>query len=305
VAKGKRSRGDDGWKIVLGHYLDEFLDFFFPQISADIERGRYTFLDKELPSLSRRASTGRRITDSLVKVHLRNGGAKWLLIHIEVQGQAEKSFEERLFIYSYRIFDRHGRDVVTLAVLADDQKDYRPERFEMGRWGCHHHFTFPSVKLYDYRERVEELEKSANPFAVVVLAHLRHNETKRSGRKRLFWKLSLAKDLDKKGFGRNMRKDLYLFVDWLLALPEELETEFNEEMKRYEEGKEMAYVSSAERLGIKKGIEKGIERGRLEGRLEGKLETAANMLREGFKLETVKKLTGLSDEQISRIEERK
>jgi len=66
----------------------------------------------------------------------------------------------------------------------------------------------------------------------------------------------------------------------------------------------MAYVSSAERLGIKKGIEKGIEKGRIEGKLEGKLETAANMLREGFELETVKKLTGLSDEQLSRILEK-
>jgi len=54
----------------------------------------------------------------------------------------------------------------------------------------------------------------------------------------------------------------------------------------------MAYVSSAERLGIKKGIEKG------------KLETAANMLREGFELETVKKLTGLTDEQLSKINEK-
>ncbi|MGV8118943.1 MAG: hypothetical protein AB2L14_04175 [Candidatus Xenobiia bacterium LiM19] len=297
MAKGKRSRGDDGWKIVLGHYLDDFLEFFFPHISAEVERGRYDFKDNELQSLSRRARTGKRIADSLVKVFLRNGEEKWLLIHIEIQGKAEKSFEERLFIYSYRIYDRHKKDVVTLAVLTDDQKDYRPSGFEMGRWGCRHRFEFPSVKLYDYRERIDELEKSSNPFAVVVLAHLRHSETKRKTRTRLFWKLSMAKALESKGFGRNMREDLYLFIDWLLALPEELEKEFIEEMKKFEEGKQMAYISSAERLGIKKGIEKGIEK--------GKLETAANMLREGFELETVKKLTGLTDEQLSKIDEKR
>jgi len=97
-----------------------------------------------------------------------------------------------------------------------------------------------------------------------------------------------------------MRGDLHLFIDWLLALPEELEKEYIEEMKKFEEGKEMAYVSSAERL----GREKGKLEGKVEGKLEGKLETAANMLREGFELETVKRLTGLTDEQLSKINEK-
>ncbi|MGV8118903.1 MAG: cytosolic protein [Candidatus Xenobiia bacterium LiM19] len=298
MAKGKRSRGDDGWKIVLGQYLDDFLEFFFPHISAEIERGHYDFCDKELQSLSRRARTGKRIADSLVKVYLRDGGEKWLLIHIEVQGKAEKRFEERLFIYSYRIFDRYKRDVVTLAVLTDDKKDYRPSSFEMGRWGCRHCFEFPSVKLYDYKERIDELEKSSNPFAVVVLAHLRHSETKRKKRERLFWKLSLAKDLESKGFGQNMRGDLNLFIDWLLALPEELEKEYIEEMKKFEEGKEMAYVSSAERLGMKKGFEKGMEKGREEGLQEANLIHAREMKALNVDREIIKKVTGIDIDTI-------
>ncbi|MGV8118155.1 MAG: Rpn family recombination-promoting nuclease/putative transposase [Candidatus Xenobiia bacterium LiM19] len=313
MAHKTRSRGDDGWKIVLGHYLDDFLDFFFPHISEETERGRHSFLDNELQSLSRRVGIGKRITDKLVKVFLRNGEEKWLLIHVEVQGEAEKGFEERLFIYSYRIYDRYRRDVATLAVLADDSRDFRPSGFEMGRWGCRHRFEFPSVKIFDYRERIDELERSMNPFAVVVLAHLRHYETERETRKRLFWKLSLVKDLDRKGFGGDVRTDLYLFIDWLLALPEPLEIEFNEEMIRYEEGKEMAYITSAERLGIKKGRkegrkegrEEGRKEGRLEGIVKGKLETALTMLREGYSRETVKKLTGLTEEQLAGFEDRK
>ncbi|MGV8122288.1 MAG: hypothetical protein AB2L14_21210 [Candidatus Xenobiia bacterium LiM19] len=84
-------------------------------------------------------------------------------------------------------------------------------------------------------------------------------------KERLFWKLSLVRSLDKKGFGHDVRKDLYLFIDWLMALPEPLEIEFNEEMKKYEEGKEMAYITSAERLGIKKGLHEGLEKGKQEG----------------------------------------
>jgi len=293
VAQKNRSRGDDGWKIVLSHYLNDFLDFFFPHISKEIERGRYSFLDNELQSLSRRAGTGKRITDSLVKVYLRNGEEKWLLIHIEVQGEAEKSFEERLFIYSYRIYDRHRRDVATLAVLADDKKDYRPSGFEMGRWRCRHRFEFPSVKILDHRERIDELEQSTNPFAVVVLAHLRHQETKRKDRKRLFWKrMVLARE--------PAPTEKYLSIYHRKGSPLWLPS--------FEEGKDMAYITSAERLGIKKGrkegLEEGLEKGRLAGIMEGKLETALTMFREGFDRETVKKLTGLTDEQLARIGEK-
>jgi|GEM_PF-1820497 len=79
----------------------------------------------------------------------------------------------------------------------------------------------------------------------------------------------------------------------------------------------MAYITSAERLGIKKGLqeglekglEKGIRKGRQEGKeegiVEGKLETAVNMLREGFDWETVKKLTGLTEEHLAKIEGKK
>jgi predicted transposase YdaD len=301
MARGPRSRGDEGWKMVLESYFPDFLLFFFPEIYHAIEPGCYEFVDSELQSLSRRVGTGKRITDKLVKVALRSGEETWLLIHIEVQGEKEPSFEERLFIYSYRIYDRHRRDVVTLAVLADDQESYRPRSFEMGRWGCRHRMEFPSVKLLDYRDRMEELETSRNPFAVVVLAHLRHLETKTDKNAKLFWKSTLVKSLDEKGFTKDDRNNLYIFIDWLMALPEELEIEFNEDMKRYEEEKNMAYVTSAERLGRKKGREEGREEGREVGRAEEKLSMAKKLIAEGLERERIKRITCLSDEDLDKL----
>lgn len=40
-------------------------------------------------------------------------------------------------------------------------------------WGCQLHRCYPPVKLLDYRGRETELEIHADPFAVVVLAHLK------------------------------------------------------------------------------------------------------------------------------------
>lgn len=44
--------------------------------------------------------------------------------------------------------------------------------------------------------------------------------------------------------------------------------------------------------------QKAEQRGKLEGRLEGKLETAQAMLKEGFDMKTIVKLTGLTEELI-------
>jgi hypothetical protein len=43
---------------------------------------------------------------------------------------------------------------------------------------------------------------------------------------------------------------LYRFIDWVLALPKDLEIDFQEELTRYEKEKDMPYVTSAERIGI-------------------------------------------------------
>ncbi|MGV8118695.1 MAG: hypothetical protein AB2L14_02915 [Candidatus Xenobiia bacterium LiM19] len=52
---------------------------------------------------------------------------------------------------------------------------------------------------------------------------------------------------------------------------------------------------------MQKGIRKGRQEGKEEGIVEGKMETAVNMFREGFDREIVKKLTGLTEEQLAKI----
>ena len=60
-----------------------------------------------------------------------------------------------------------------------------------------------------------------------------------------------------------------------------------------------------EHRGYQKGIHAGIEQGKLEGKLEGeheaKLVVANNMLSEGADINFVKKVTGLADQDISKL----
>ena len=69
----------------LDRYFEAFLAFFFPQAHADIDWARrYEMLDKEFQQIVREAEQGRRVVDKLVKVWLKSGEERWILIHVEV-----------------------------------------------------------------------------------------------------------------------------------------------------------------------------------------------------------------------------
>ncbi|MDQ7064316.1 MAG: transposase, partial [candidate division KSB1 bacterium] len=74
---------DSAWKDVLEGLFPHFLEFFFPEIYQDVDFNRgFEFLDKELRQILKRSETGKRIVDKLVKIFLKNGSEKWLLLHI-------------------------------------------------------------------------------------------------------------------------------------------------------------------------------------------------------------------------------
>lgn len=245
---------DSPWKEVLEKYFKDFIAFFFPKVYNGIDwSGGYEFLDKELQKVVRDATLGRRFVDKLVKVWRKTGKEAWILIHIEVQGQVEKKFAERLYIYNYRLFDRYRCRVVTLAVLADERSNWRPQKFGYKLWGCEAYLKFPIVKLLDYKKHIQELEKSTNPFAVVVLAHLKSQATHRKPKVRFQWKVSLIKMLYERGYSREDILELLRFIDWVMVLPEDLEQRFTAILEQYEEERKMQYVTSFERIGIKKG----------------------------------------------------
>ena len=166
-----------------------------------------------------------------MRVHRTGGDEAWVLVHIEVQSQAEVAFAQRMFVYYYRIFDRYNQQVVSLAVLGDERAEWRPVRYHTALWGTAVDFTFPLVKLLDYRARWPELEASRNPFATVVLAHLTAQATRQDMVGRRPAKLMLARRLYELEYSRDEIIDLYRFIDWLLRLPDVVEAQFWQELQ--------------------------------------------------------------------------
>jgi dolichol-phosphate mannosyltransferase len=93
---------------------------------ADRLVARLRVADKEFQQVVRAAEIGRRYVDKLVKVWTKEGVECWVLIHVEVQTTRDAEFPRRMYVYNFHVFDRYNRPVASLAVLADDEPDWRP-----------------------------------------------------------------------------------------------------------------------------------------------------------------------------------
>jgi hypothetical protein len=247
---------DSPWKEALDLYFEAFLAFFFPRTHADIDWSRgYEFLDKELQKIVPRAASGRLYVDKLVKVWRKNGRETWVLIHIEVQTQRDRRFPKRMHDYNRRISSRYNRTVVSLAVLTDDDPRWRPDHYEEELWGWSVGMRWPSAKLLDFAGREEFLEDSPNPFAKVVLAHLKALETRREPAARRLWKWRLVCGLYERGWDPEDVRQLFRLIDWLMDLPRALDRAFLQELDDYQERRRMPYVTSIERVRMLEMIE--------------------------------------------------
>ena len=93
-----QSDQDSPWKEALERFFPEFLALLFPAIHAEIDwRTPYRSLDRELQQITGDADSGRRYADKLLDVRTHDGRETWVLVHVEVQGDAQAVFPRRMF----------------------------------------------------------------------------------------------------------------------------------------------------------------------------------------------------------------
>jgi len=240
---------DSAWKEIFDVYFKQFVDLCWEEKYSEIDWAKgYKMLDKELIKIARNAPSKNRVIDKLIQVYRKNGEEAWVLIHLEVQGSYDSDFEERMFIYRYRLHDLYRKPIASMAVLTDSNVAWRPSSYRMELWDSYIETRFVTIKLLDYSNRIPELEASTNPFASVILAQLSAME-KQEPVERLISKLELTKRLYKQGLGKDYILNLYKFIDWIMALPPELELKYHQAIEEMEEELEMAYSTTAERVG--------------------------------------------------------
>ncbi|MDZ8105445.1 MAG: DUF4351 domain-containing protein [Nostoc sp. DedQUE12a] len=303
----QRADNDSPWKEILEAYFPQAMQFFFPQTAALIDWERpHQFLDKEFQQITREAELGRRYADKLVKVWLLQGEEIWLLIHVEIQATSENTFAERMFSYHLRIFDKFAQPAISLAILCDADSTWRPNQYSYNYPDCGLHFRFGTVKLLDYQNRWAELEASDNPFATVVMAHLKTQQTTKQLGERKTWKFSLIRRLYEQGLQEKDIRNLYRFIDWVMILPKALEAQFWQEFKQFEQEHTMSYITTGERIGYERGKEEGKQEGKQQGKQEQAQALVLRLLQRrvgSLSQEIQERIQSLSLEQLEALSE--
>jgi hypothetical protein len=187
---------------------------------------------------------------------------------------------------------------MSVAILGDEQPDWRPARFGQELWGCAVELRYPVVKLLDWRARDAELSASANPFAVVVRAYLAAQATGKDVAARSRAKLGLIRGLYERGYDREQILELFRLIDWLMALPAEQERLLWREIAQIEEERRMPYITSVERIGLERGEQIGRregERAMLRRMVQGRFGSIPEALRRAIDDADEERLGELAD----------
>ncbi|MFS0644413.1 Rpn family recombination-promoting nuclease/putative transposase [Siminovitchia sp. 179-K 8D1 HS] len=297
---------DGLWKKLIYELFEEFLLFFAAHLYEEVDfLKKPEFLQQELFREIIQEKKGKQVADQVVKVFLKNGGEKWIFIHIEIQGDPDPDFSKRMFRYYYRIFDKYDRDVIAIALLTDASNYFRPNMYQRSSFGTTLTYQYNIYKFQDQDE--EQLLRSKNPFGLAVLAGKYANEAKRDTEKRYRFKREIIQSvLQHKNYPPEERRlyvsALIYFIDYLLQIPEELTKKLRREIIISEEAKEMLYLDRNNLPLSWSEWEKTVkEEGREEGIEKKQREIAKKMLQEGYSIQEIVKVTELSEAEVRKL----
>ncbi len=263
---------DSPWKEAIERCFAAFLAFYFPEVHAQIDWSQpVEFLEQELRSVLQGSEPDKCVVDKLVRVTRLGGQHEWVVVHLEIQGQQQAAFAERMFVYHYRLYERYRQPLASLAVLADDSVNWRPESFAYEVFGCQLGLRFPVAKLLDWSGSDARLADSRNPFAIITRAHLATRDTRNDPDAREQAKVGLVRDLFRMGLDRRRVAELFRVIDWMLRLPKERELQFMKNLTNVKEDTAMRYLSSIERFAMEEGMQQGLTQGLLQGQAKALL----------------------------------
>lgn len=247
--KRKTKKGDDLskpdllWKDLASEFTEDFILFFFGKrlfnaidFSVPAES-----LEQEFNEVFAANEPTKKIADKIIRLQLKNGKSKFIILHVEFQGKGEKLFRLRMFTYFMYIFFKYKTtDVTALAIYTGAG---RPEIYD--RFHVIHHGTEIMYKFNTYTVRNQsetELLKSNNPFAFAVLASLYLIKAGNDELKKLEIKKKLLNIALEKGFDYPKLYRLLNFVKYLVKLKQPLELVFDDYSKNSKKNEEMEKV---------------------------------------------------------------
>ena len=276
---------DSPWKSAIEVFFQPCLELLFPQVAARLDWSHEpAFMDTELQKLTSDSSDTRRHVDKLIRVRTLGGEFHWILLHIEVQGEPEAQFTRRMFTYYYRLIERFDEPVVSMAILTDTGKHFRPDHYRYELMGCAIRFDFLCVKLLDLQDQLDDMLASDNIFALLVAAQLIAKQVKQP-RQRTDAVLNFYRMARKKGYSRQHIYQMHDFIEWMIRIPKHELSYYNQGIHLIEqEDDTMGYMAIYKRESFAQGREQGIEQGIEQGMDKGRLIALQSTLQKQLQL---------------------
>lgn len=280
------------FKELLSTFFEEFILLFFPDLHEDIDFKEFRFLPEEVVTDVTEGNKYR--VDLLAETKLK-GEDGLVLIHVENQAQFQHRFNERMFIYFTRLYEKYRRKILPIALFSHNSKRDEPDSYSL---------NFSFLQVLDFRYLTIQLKKQNwrdfvrqdNPVAAALLCQMEYNKSESIAVKVEFLNMMLRLELDP------ARQDLMIgFFDTYLRLSEEEERKVIEEVKALDAKKGekvMEIMNSYEKRGREMGRQEGRQEGMQEGKQEAIRMVAKKMKEKGKPLQEIAELTGLKIEEI-------
>jgi len=247
---------DHAFKELLGEFFPEFIDLFFPQVAAYLDRQSLEFQPQEIFADLTEGDTYE--ADVVVKARFQQEDS-FFIVHLEHQGAFGKNFDRRMFNYFsqlHRIYQLPVYPIVIFSHRSPREDGDRTYKVEFSDWEVLR-FNYRAIRLNHLNW--QEYAQLRNPVASALMAKMKMKRQERP-----LVKLECLKQMARLRLNQAQAKMISGFVDTYLRLEGQEEEVFQAELDRIEPSEKevvMEVVTSWMEEGIERGIEQGIERG--------------------------------------------
>lgn len=274
------------YKEVIQAFFKEFMKAFFPKEYKHINFSTVTFLDQEVFTDILKGE--KRRIDILAEVKLK-GEEKIILIHVEPQAYYQGEFDERMFIYNSRLYEKYRKPILPIAVFSYNEHKKLPKQFTI---------DLPTLRVIDFQYKQLHLVnldwrkfiKHTNPVVAAFLSKMGYTEEERVQVKIEFLRMLARMELDP------AKMELIIgFFETYLKLSETEEKQMREEIKKLplEEADRVLELPNSYR-----------DEGRAEGIEKGKEQMVHNMIKKGLSDDLIADIAEVSVNKVKEMKKK-
>ena len=293
---------DQFWKVIIEFWVEDGVQYFVPNIANQINWDeRFNFLQEELSQMG--VGDSRLLTDKLIEFTVKDATKILLLLHIEIQASHPESIAKRMYNYGIKIINRFpDHELVSFILYIGKEKHNNINIYKPFKFTDNFIYNGPYYMLAEHTE--ESLEASNSPIAHFLLLTKWLEQNKNTGVGRLQTLKKFMNFLEKKDTSKKDIRNLLTFAEILVALPKELQTEFNEYKYKNNIDMASAFLTTSLMEDIRESFFKMCDTGKTlkdfitEGEHEGILKTARNFKSAGINHNIIAQATGLTLKEI-------